>query len=172
MIHIYYGTGKGKSTAAAGLAARAAGSGMSVWLTHFIKAGNEISGEDTFLANAEVDVTVFEGQQHPMFLAKGKFDKEKVIKLVENALLDIEHAIATEKYDLIVMDEVLNALNAGLLTAERLLDLLEVASNIELVLTGRKCNNIILNRADYVSEINEIKHPYKKGVLARRGIEY
>lgn len=172
MIHVYYGNGKGKSTVAAGLAARASGAGMSVWLTHFLKGNSKTSGEDILLSNSSIEVTVFQDQQHPFFVAKDKFDHKKISVLIEESLIEVEKAIDEKRYHLIVLDEILNALNADLTTVDRVLSVLDAAGDIELVLTGRTCDNRILDKADYVSEIKEVKHPYKNGILARKGIEY
>lgn len=174
MIHVYFGTGKGKTTSAIGLAVRAAGRGKRVYVGHFIKDYDLGSGEDIALRKLDLDITVecYSGQKHPIFSSKDKFDENNTKKLIAEAFDKIEKFVLNKKYDLIVLDELLNAESAGLIDKERIIALIKKISDLELVLTGRKCDNDIIEIADYVSCIEDLKHPFKNGILAREGIEF
>lgn len=164
MIQIYVGDGKGKTTASVGLSVRAAGHGFSVLFMQFLKDNS--SGEIEALKwIPEIEVVhcpVNYGFTFQMTEAQKKETTKEYNKMLDKA-------IASNAF-LIVLDEVIHALNAGMIEKEKLEQLLDKDS--EIVLTGRDAPEWILERGDYVSDIRKIKHPYDKGVQARIGIEF
>jgi len=169
LIHIYTGDGKGKTTAACGFICRQLGYGNKVVLIQFLKGG--ISGESLFLSQTE-NCTVVRGQEAKKFV----FQMDKAEKQQEAEIcraLWNEACEAVKHADLVVLDEVFGALSCGLLEPEETLRLAELLpEQCELVLTGRDAPAEWVRRADYVTEMQEVKHPMQRGVPARRGIEY
>lgn len=171
LVHVYIGDGKGKSTAALGLALRAAGAGLRVFYCQFLKQEN--SSELSSLALLP-NITVQKGEPTDGFLFF--MDEEKRAKAEANALSRFETAkkhILDGDYDMVILDEVLWLLSAEILSSEDLLSLLSSrAENCELILTGGHAPAEIIDAADYVSEIQKIRHPFDRDVAARRGIEF
>lgn len=169
MIHIYCGDGKGKTTAAMGLAVRMAGSGGGVLIGQFFKDGS--SSEIPMLRQLP-GITVklcptAPGRFSRLTEPQRKQAREDYSRYLE-ALLE-----KAPDYDMLVLDEVISACNRQVVPEERLLSFLDsLPEKPEVVLTGRNPSQKILERGDYVSEIREIKHPFQKGVPARLGIEY
>ncbi len=174
LIHVYTGFSKGKTTAAAGLAVRALGSGLKVLFIQFLKGRTEPSGEAAFLSSTPgAEVITFADQRHPIFCKPGQCDIEELKKSIKDGF-----ALAVEKmnsgaYDLVVLDEINNCMK------ERWLDPGDVAvalkarpEHVEVVLTGRGCPQAIAEIADYVTEMNLVRHPAERGVRGRRGVEY
>lgn len=168
-IHLYCGDGKGKTTAAAGLAVRALGAGMKVYFTQFFKDGS--SSEIRFLKE--------QGGDHFHYAAYGtgklipgkpsESDRESAHK----TLLEAGKAMASGDYDLVVLDEVVGAVNAGLISEKELFDVLKNRNmTVEIVLTGRNPSDELLKLADLVSEIKCIKHYFDSGRKAKKGIEF
>lgn len=174
MVQLYIGDGKGKTTAAFGLALRALGWGKKVYIGQFLKDGRFPCGECKALNKSRLKLTFdrFSGQSHPVFSSKDKFDREKVKRSVAKALNKVDKAITTGKYDLVILDEVLNALTAGFFTQARLKRIIKKVGKTELVLTGRDAPAGLIKSADYVSLISKIKHPFDRKILARKSIEY
>ena len=167
MIQIYTGDGKGKTTAALGLALRAQGAGLKVYIGQFIK-GKPYSELKTLKRIPNIKIE----QYGKDCFIKHK-PKQKDIDLANSGLRRAKQIIFKKEYDLIILDEINIALYLGLLGLDEVIDLLKhIPKNIELVLTGRRAHPRIIKLADLVSEIKEIKHYYKKGVKARRGIEF
>jgi len=169
MIQVYTGDGKGKTTAAVGLACRAVGHGYKVLIIQFIK-GNIEYGELETARRLAPHLTI-----RPMGrgcrISRGSPDPEDV-KLCHEAMLYAQRAIASGEYDIVVLDEINVAVDLGLLKKEEVLRLLdERPSHVELILTGRHAAQEIIERADLVTEMKEIKHYYRKGVESRTGIE-
>ncbi len=166
LVHVYTGDGKGKTTAALGLAIRAAGQGMKVAFIQFIKG--EPCGEHIFVK-----------QYHPFEIVQissgDSFQKSKQ-QLSQEAQQTLTYAteqMLSGNYDLVVLDEIFVAINQGLITTKQVLDLLDsMPATVELVLTGRNAAPEITQRADLVTEMLMIKHPFTGGTNARRGIEY
>lgn len=169
LIHIYCGNGKGKTTAATGLAVRAAGFGKKVVFCQFFKNGS--SSELESFKKLE-NITVFNcGKSYGLYHNMSEEEKENAAKdygeLLEKALSEAPDA------DLLVLDEAISSCNHKMISEERLLDFLEnKPKELEVVLTGRNPSERLLSMADYVTEMNKIKHPYDKGTPARKGIEF
>ncbi len=167
MLQIYCGDGKGKTTAAVGLAVRAAGSGMSVGFIQFMKSG--VSSEIAILEKIPgIDVKCCDRDYG--FFENMTDDGKKDITACHNALL--RYAFS-QSSDMIILDEFNFAYKNDLIDREAARSLIiDGAGNAEVILTGRNPDEIFLSSADYISEIKCIKHPYRKGVISRKGIEY
>lgn len=170
-IHIYCGDGKGKSTAAMGLALRAAGSGKKVLVTQFLKDG---SSSELNILRELPNVQVLTCPRQFGFFWNMTEEQKAEAKSAYEELFEKAVQIATEEgVFLLVMDELIVAYNHGLLDRERVLSFLrEKPEGLEVVLTGRDPAPELVELADYMSEIRKKKHPFDKGVSARRGIEW
>lgn len=172
LIHIYHGDGKGKTTAAVGLAVRAAGAGMQVCFTQFMKTGT--SSELRILQsikNMEL-ITVINSYG---FTWKMTLEDKVHLKEDNNRVLDeLIDATRKSRYQVLILDELLSAYQNELLDRQKIITLMELAKEhtTELVLTGRNPAQEILDRADYITEMVCIRHPYEKGINARTGIEF
>lgn len=167
MIQVYTGNGKGKTTAALGLALRASGAGLKVYIAQFAK-GRTYSELVALKKIKNIEVEQF-GRR---CFIKAKPDKQD-IKLACAGLEKIKKLILNNEYRLIILDEINIALKFKLISLWEVLAILKNASaNTEIVLTGRYACPEILKIADLVSEIKDKKHYYNKGVMARRGIEF
>ena len=169
-VQIYTGDGKGKTSASLGLAFRALGRGLKVYMFQFMKPP-ESSGEH-FAATAFGENMTIQSLGKKGFILKDHSrpqDRELAVK----ALAKARRAMESGEYDLIILDEVNVAVHMGLLDVEALMEFIEAKpGHVELVLTGRKAHPDVVARADLVSEIKPVKHYYHKGVEAREGIEY
>jgi len=176
MIHIYTGDGKGKTTSAYGVALRSLGWKKKVCVLQFLKSKGFESGEIKTLKrfSKRFKIIRFKDQTHPIFI-KGKTPK-KYFKLKESIKKGIEVSkkiILSKKYDLVILDEIINTIKEGFVAEREVLNLLEISSpETELILTGRGATKELIKKADYVTFMKNIKHPYKKGILARKGIEF
>lgn len=169
MIQIYTGNGKGKTTAAIGQGIRALGHKHKVIIIQFMK-GDESYGEIKALKK----IKNFKVLQYglPTFVKKGEPGK-KDIELAQKGLQIARKTIKEKKYDMIILDEINVAIDYGLVKLSDVLDLIEKCPNkTELILTGRYASKALIDKADLVSEIKEIKHPYQKGFVSRIGIDY
>lgn len=167
MIQVYTGDGKGKTTAAFGLALRAAGAGLRVFICQFTK-GRDCSELKALKKIKNIKIEQF---------GSGCFIKKKPnkndIRFAQEGFKKIETTISRNLFDIIILDEINIAMDLNLITTREILRLISnCPTTVELVLTGRKAKPCIIKAADLVSEIKEIKHYYKKGIKARRGIEY
>ena len=168
LIQIYTGNGKGKTTAALGLALRAAGAGLKVYIGQFIKSG--IYNEIRALRKLKSHITI--EQYGRGCLIKGR-PKRKDIELAKKGLAKIKKILSRRAYDVVILDEINIALHLKLLDLKDVTDIIKSKlKNIELVFTGRYAHPKIIKSADMVTEMKEIKHYFKKGIKARRGIEY
>lgn len=168
MIHLYHGTGKGKTTAAMGLALRMAGRGRPVIIAQFLKGAD--SGERIALA-ALPQVTLLEIPDRIKFTFQLTPEERRTEEL---RCLDLLQRLSPRLADpsaLLVLDEVCDAVNTGLLPEQALLDLLDRTAG-EVVLTGRTPGEEVVKRADYITFFQKERHPFDKGVPARPGIEY
>ena len=166
-IQVYTGDGKGKTTAALGLALRAAGAGLRILFAQFVKEGNY--SEINALKRFEDHVTIRQFGTPQFITGKpSQKDREKALA----GLKQVERDIQSGEYDLVILDEANVALDLNLFTIESFLKCIESKNDkTEIVITGRNAHPMILQIADLVTEMKEIKHYYKKGVLARKGIE-
>ena len=168
MIHLYCGDGKGKTTAACGLAVRAAGSGMRVLFVQFFKSGK--SSEVTALEKLGI-VTVHPGVHYGRYKSLDEERKTEVRNSYGELLNDvIAHAA---EYDLIVLDEAVSTYGYAMIDREQLMEFLRLeGSRREIVMTGRDPLPELTDAADYVTEMKKVKHPFDGGTAARKGIEY
>lgn len=167
-IHVYTGNAKGKTTAALGLALRAAGAGLRVFIAQFIKKTK--CSEHKALERFSDLITV---KQYGTGFLKGKKPSRAEISSAQKGLNEVKVVLASGDYDLIVLDEMNIAVHYGLIDLDELLDMLgKKPSGVEIVLTGRYADERIIEIADLVTEMKEIRHYYKKGVKARKGIEH
>ncbi len=175
LVQIFWGNGKGKTTAALGTALRACGSDYNVHLIQFMKNGapsldEQIPGEIKSLEK-------FDNFSYKRFGAGdwviNERNKQEHIKKAEEALAHIYNSFNTDS-QIIIADEILYAVQLGLLSEEQIIELIKSKpKDKELILTGsHKPFPKIFAEADLVTEIKKIKHPYDKGILARKGIEY
>ncbi|MCR4893446.1 MAG: cob(I)yrinic acid a,c-diamide adenosyltransferase [Eubacteriales bacterium] len=171
LIHFYFGYGKGKTTAAMGLALRACGYGKKVVIVQFLK--NTQSGEIMHFSALD-NVTILRGTAASRF-----YDDMSPEEKAETALIqekNLEKAISLVKdgeCDMLILDEAVDAYQMGLLNAEMFEDLIKnKPPELELVITGHKRENWLIQEADYVTEMVKLKHPYEKGIKARKGIEF
>ncbi len=171
MIHIYSGDGKGKTSAAVGLAVRGAGAGLRVAFFQFLKDGS--SSEIAVLKEIKgITVRCCEGCRKFIF-EMSEEEKAAVIEEHNRMLSEICSVIEGHEADIIVLDEFFDAYNTGFfdrLTAEDIVT--QRSGSIELVLTGRDPAALFCGIADYHSEILSVRHPYNKGAPARKGIEF
>ncbi len=168
LVEVFTGDGKGKTTAALGQVMRAAGHGLRTCIVFFMK-GDYPYGEFSTLRRFGVDFTVFGVPT----LADPAHLKPEEIEQARQALAAARRAIESRKYDLIVLDEVTVAVAFGLLELDEVLDLVRrKPEGLELILTGRYADRKLVDAADLVSEMKTVKHPYDRGVLARKGIEF
>ena len=171
MLHVYYGDGKGKTTAAIGLAVRALGCGQTVCLVQFLKGRG--TGEVVFLEKTP-GITILRGKTAACFTFQMN-EAQKAECAVRQAEIFAEGmAMARQgRCDLLILDEVLDAARLGFLPEDALRKLTgEAAPDAEVVVTGRCPAPWLLEAADYVTHIVKEKHPYDRGIAARRGVEY
>lgn len=168
LIHVYTGDGKGKTTAAVGLSVRAKGAGRRVLFAQFMKGG--VSSELSMLT--ALGITVLHRPASRKFVYKMDDEEKRKFRDVQTQLLAEARGMAPE-YDLLVMDEILSALTTGMVDLEAATAFLDgKPPALEVALTGRNPPQAILDRADYISEIQCRRHPYERGVGSRKGIEY
>jgi cob(I)alamin adenosyltransferase len=168
LVQIYTGDGKGKTTAAVGLAVRAAGAGLSVMFAQFLKG--RATGELEPLKKLGVTVVRSEAvTKFIPYMMPAELDK---CRSAQHAVLDaVKDGIAQS--DVVILDEVCGAITTGMIDIGDIISLIrQKPQSVELVLTGRGAPAQLLELADYISEIKSVKHPYDKGISARKGIEY
>lgn len=189
MLQVYTGNGKGKTTAAIGLAIRCLGAGKKVYFSQFMKTLSY--SEQIILQQFEPQLTL-KTSGKPYFIAKeGMLTKEEIAKwgdmikiypegrppedyvqLVNDSLKETLRAVSSFSYDLIILDEINVAMFYDLITRQALEDFLDkLPKDVEVVCTGRYAPDWLIKRADLVTEMKEIKHYYQKGVQGRKGIE-
>ncbi|MDI6775214.1 MAG: cob(I)yrinic acid a,c-diamide adenosyltransferase [Verrucomicrobiota bacterium] len=167
-IQVYTGNGKGKTTAALGQALRAIGHGQRTLLIQFMKRRR--TGEQAAARRLPGFTIVQSGSGR--FVRKGKPDPADV-RLAQAGLTKAKQAMTGGRYDLVILDEVNVAMDFGFLRAMDVLDLLKnKPREVEVILTGRSAPAAIRRAADLVSEIREVKHPYRRGIPARPGVEF
>ncbi|MBD3361913.1 cob(I)yrinic acid a,c-diamide adenosyltransferase [Candidatus Woesearchaeota archaeon] len=190
LVQVYTGEGKGKTTCSLGLSLRAVGQGYKIYMIQFLKSGDtgELFSIKKYLPNmtiAQFGKEAITDTQLKMFEFDGEGDLEatggKYQFLPDEAEKEparraLEHAfniITSGEYNIVVLDEINCAMHKGLIGIKDVLKLIEdKPEHVELILTGRNAPHQILERADLVSEIMMRKHPWEKGIDARRGIEF
>jgi len=165
LIQVYTGDGKGKTTAALGLALRAVGQGMKVIVIQFVKG--RTCGEHLFAA-----------KYHPFDIVQlntgDSFTQtlDELRPVTEQTLALAEEVIVSGSYDMVILDEIFVAVSKGLITTEQVKDLMnKKPEGVELILTGRGASEEIVQQADLVTEMTAVKHPLTSGITVRRGIE-
>jgi cob(I)alamin adenosyltransferase len=170
LIQIYTGDGKGKTTAALGLALRAAGQGFNVLILQFMKRQKNI-GEIKILESTNLPVKIEQYGRRVFF--KTRTCEPMDIHMAHRGLRAFENAMENGQYDMIILDEINTAIHFGLLNLEEVIRVVEKKPpNLHLILTGRKAAKELIERADLVTEMRDVKHHYNKGVIAQKGIEY
>ena len=166
-VQVYTGNGKGKTTAALGLALRAAGAGLTIFIAQFMK--KEECSEHLLLAELSDRITV---KQYGTGLIFNRKPSRRDIAVARKGYDEVRRAIIEKEYDLVIMDEANVAAHLGLIPVQDLLDLIAAKpAGVELVITGRYADDRVMDAADLVTEMREIRHYHDKGVVARRGIE-
>jgi cob(I)alamin adenosyltransferase len=169
LVQVYTGNGKGKTSAAFGLALRATGRGLKVYMIQFIKGGFDYGELYTVKKLPNFTLKAF---------GRGKFVTSKPpqkedMRLAQEALHFAEQVIQSRSSNIVILDEINVALDLKLISLEDVLKLIKSKpSDLELVLTGRNAPEEIVEAADLVTEMKEVKHPFSKGTEARKGIEY
>ncbi len=165
-IHVYTGNGKGKTTAALGLALRAVGAGYQVYIIQFLK-GQDYSELKSLRRLKGVTLKRFGLKS---FIIKKP--KPADIIQAQRGLAWATKILKSKKFDVVILDEIFLAVFFKMLKVSDLVSLIKIKpANVELILTGRKASEQIIKLADYVTEMKEIKHPFQQGLGARRGIE-
>jgi cob(I)alamin adenosyltransferase len=166
-IHVYTGDGKGKTTAALGLALRAAGAGFRVYIAQFVK-GMKYS-EMNILPKLS-DCITLKQYGRDCFIEREPTMED--IQAAQEGLKEAKEIMCSEEYQMIILDEANIAIYFNLFSVDDLLDFMgEKPKGIELVITGRKADTRVIEAADLVTDMKEIKHYYQKGIEARSGIE-
>jgi cob(I)alamin adenosyltransferase len=168
LVQLYTGNGKGKTTAALGLGLRAAGHGFVVYMIQFMKGQINYGELEAVKLLPNFTIRQF---GRPDFVDKSNPDPID-IKLAQEALTHAKIIIEEGKVDFLILDEVNIALDFGLILVDEVIQLIKSRpATMELILTGRYAPQALIDVADLVSEVREVKHPYQKGIAARKGVE-
>ena len=171
-IHVYMGDGKGKTTCSLGLALRSIGAGFKVMMVQFLKNWHTSELDTIKILNDKFHVYRIESKKG----FTNQLNEEQLEILREEIKIEFDKSkefIYSGEYDLIILDEVLGAIEYGFICEDEILDIMEnKPKDLELILTGRIASDRIIHKADLVSKINKVKHYYDNGILARKGIEY
>lgn len=169
LIHIYTGDGKGKTTAAVGLAVRAASRGLKTLYAQFFK--EKTAGETAMLERLGIETRVFDKVKSPFFHPSA--DKEELRKEIRSALSYLSGIFDERRFDLVILDEFICLVSENLLSEDEALRFIAgKPEGLELVLTGRGAGERLINNADYVTNMQKVKHPYRNQVASRKGIEF
>lgn len=175
LVQIYTGDGKGKTTAAFGLALRAAGQGNKVLIYQFLKPASVDTGERFALQSGTLNIRV-ESLDVPWDMAESFEDKKQVANAkvaISEALGKLAQTAEEKVYDFVILDEIVFCLSKGLAKLEDIKKIIDKRDPaVEIVLTGRGATKELIAMADLVTETKNIKHPFDKGIEARRGIEF
>jgi len=170
LIHVYTGDGKGKTTAAVGIAIRARSSGLRTLFAQFLKekdSGSEIS----LLNSVGITTIVFDAVKSPFF--NPEIDTSFLRDEARDALSRLEEIFSENRFDLVVLDEFICLVRQGILSEEEAVEFLKKKpKTLEIVLTGTGVTDRLIDLADYVTFMKNIKHPYAKNMKARKGIEF
>ncbi|TEU11478.1 MAG: cob(I)yrinic acid a,c-diamide adenosyltransferase [Anaerolineales bacterium] len=175
LVHVYTGDGKGKTSAALGMALRAAGHGWRTYIGQFMKGQDYGELEAARMLGSDAHgcpLLTVEQFGKPTFIHVNTATLEDT-RIAQEGLASALQAMQSGKYQIVVLDEINVALYFKLLTVQDVLDFVDAKpDDVELVLTGRRVPDEILGRADYVTVMQEVKHPYQRGIRARKGIEF
>lgn len=171
MVQLYFGDGKGKTTAAIGQAIRMAGYGKQVLIARFLKTNT--SGEINALDQIKGIFFVPNPKEFGFVFTMTLEEKQEAKEYYTNMFLSMKQMCTQHSFDLILLDEIVDTCNLGLLDDSLLYDFIKNSDYVtEIILTGREPDTKLLDLCDYISEIKKIKHPYDIGVKAREGIEF
>ena len=181
LVHVYTGDGKGKTSASLGLALRAVGNNLRVYMIQFLKSG--FTGELYSSKKLGFTIEQFgldalkEKQKHLQEFADktGRFTFQPDIQEKDAAMQGLEHSkkiIKSGEFDVVILDEINCVLDKELVPLNEVVELVKNHGKVELILTGRDAPKELIEIADYVSVIKRVKHPWQKGIKARKGIEY
>lgn len=173
MIHLYIGNGKGKTTAATGLAIRALGRNLNVLYSQFLK--NSDTGEKNILENFPGKVLFFRpAQRHKKFLwDMNEKELAETKEDISKGWEKIKTEFCSGSFDVVILDEILDCLQNDLLDPQQVMkDIMDRPEWVEVVCTGRDAPKAFYEAADYITRMNSVKHPYDRGIKARYGIEY
>ena len=175
LVQIYTGDGKGKTTAAFGLALRAAGQSNKVLIYQFLKPSSLDIGERFALQLGAVRIRV-ESMEEPWDMGKSFADEEAVARMqakIADVLEQLAQTAEKRFYDVLILDEIIFCLAKGLARLEDIKSMIDRrAEGVEIVMTGRGATEELIRLADLVTEMKSVKHPLDKGIVARKGIEY
>jgi cob(I)alamin adenosyltransferase len=170
LVQVYTGNGKGKTTAALGQAFRSVGRGLQVRMIQFLKSND--TGELVTVRRLEPDFQIFRFEKKHGFFWSLTEEEKRELQTDVNKAFDFALRTMTGGCDVLILDEVMGAIDDGLLTAEQVCDLIRrKPPRVELILTGRHTPPAVLQLADLVTEMREVKHYFHQGIPARRGIE-
>ncbi len=168
---VFTGNGKGKTTAAMGQAIRAVGQGLKVLMLQFIK-GTWNYGELESIKRLSPDFTI-KPLGKGFVCKKSKLDDREALENINQSWEEAENEIFSDKYDMVILDEINYVIDFGLLPVGKMLTLLEKKPKLlHIILTGRNAREEVIEKADLVTEMVEIKHQYSKGIKAQKGIEF
>lgn len=171
LIHLYTGDGKGKTTAAIGLAVRAAGAGKSVCFVQFMK-GQDTAELQSFRFLPGIRVLRSE-KDFGFYPSMSEADKEELTGIHNRILTEAIEAVNAGQCDVLILDEATYPVKLHLIDEEALKSLVEHKNTpLELVLTGRDAPDFMVEAADYITRMKMERHPFEKGIMARKGIEY
>lgn len=172
LVIVYTGGGKGKTTAALGMVLRAIGHGMKVVMIQFIK-GEWFYGELSSSGRLEPDFELVAAGKGFVGIIDDDKPRDAHIAAANEAFVISKEKITSGKYDIVILDEINYAVNLKLIPVDKVLELIAARSkHTTLVLTGNHADNRIIEKADLVTEMKEIKHPYKQGKKAKRGVDF
>lgn len=172
LVHVYTGDGKGKTTAAIGAGIRAAGHGYKVHMIQFMKGGKNFPEYGEIIALKRISNFTVEQYGLPHFIQRSGATKED--KKVANKALDRAREVTKNgEFNLVILDEINVAMYFGLIKLGEVLGLIDSkAERTELILTGRRAPSQLIKKADLVSQIKNVKHPFDRGIKARKGVEF
>ena len=175
MIYIFTGNGKGKTTAALGQALRAVGEGKKVLMVQFIK-GPWKSGEDESYKRLTPDFKLVKMGKGFVGIMGDKLPREEHQKAAENALEFARKEVETRNWDILILDEINNVISLNLISVREVSVFLKLVASryplVTIILTGRDAPRELIETADLVTEMKDLKHPYEKGIKGKRGLEY
>jgi cob(I)alamin adenosyltransferase len=172
LVHIYTGNGKGKTSAAIGLGIRACGSGLKVLMVQFLKSAD--TGELKSLGKLAPEFEIFRTEEIKGFIWNMNEEQKEIAgRVIHKTFKSAVESAMRGQCDVLIMDEIMASISNGFLNKNDVSSFIKNKPEwLEVVMTGRNAPDELIELADYVSDINEIKHPFSKGINARKGIEY